>query len=125
MIFVFLKVGLEHTGDEIKKVLDLRITKTGQDGFHKGIIGKFLQVNHQGFFIGLPIQAETDQAIIVIDKFMGVAGFVHGFGYMLFRPFLEEEFDFKESWYRATARWCSFKVLEKQWLPSFLETKYR
>jgi hypothetical protein len=78
MIFVFLKVGLEHTGDEIKKVLDLRITKTGQDGFHKGIIGKFLQVNHQGFFIGLPIQAETDQAIIVIDKFMVVPGFVHG-----------------------------------------------
>jgi hypothetical protein len=77
MIFFFLQVGFQESEDEFGDFFDFVITQTGDQGLQKIIIGKFLQVNHQRFLVGFPVQTKTDQPLILIDKMMGMVSRIH------------------------------------------------
>lgn len=72
MIFRFTQMFFQQTGNKIKNFFQFFITQTLDQTFHEHVIRKFLQIVNDRIFIGFPVKTESDQALIVIDKFMGM-----------------------------------------------------
>jgi hypothetical protein len=70
-------MSFEEPGNRIEEIQYFLITQAGDDPGHQGIVGKFLKVDYQRFFVRFSVQPETDQTLILIDEMMGVFFFFH------------------------------------------------
>jgi hypothetical protein len=66
----------QQAGDEVERLGQFRVGHARDDGGHQGVVGKFLEMADHSALVRFPIQPETDEAGVRLDKMMGVFG--HG-----------------------------------------------
>jgi hypothetical protein len=59
-----------------KYFFKFRIAQVGNQVLHQGVVGKFLQIEQDGFFIGLTVKSKTHKALVGLDKIMGMDRFI-------------------------------------------------
>ena len=78
MILWFRQVSFEQTADEAEDVVQFVIAETFDKGLQQRIIGKFLQVIHDGVLVIFAVEPEADQPLVGFNELMRMCG--HGVG---------------------------------------------
>ena len=83
MILRFRQVTFEQTGNEAEDVVQLIIAESFDKSLQQRIVGKFLQVIHDGILVVLTVEPEADHPLVGFDELMRMCG--HGVGLSFFR----------------------------------------
>jgi hypothetical protein len=68
---VILRLGEmapEEMGQKVEHLTELVVRHAVNQDFHEGVVRKLLQIVDNGFFIGFPIKAVADHAVVGFDK---------------------------------------------------------
>ena len=72
MVFVFRNVLFEKFMDAVINFFQFRVGQPGDQGLHERVFGKFLQIEHDGLFVGFSVHAKGAQPLIGLDEVVGI-----------------------------------------------------
>jgi hypothetical protein len=68
VIFLVFEVLAHEMRHQFKELVDFLIAQARDHDFDEIVIGKFLQINHQGFFVHFAGKSEGYHSIVFINK---------------------------------------------------------
>jgi hypothetical protein len=79
MILRFGQVSFEQTADKAEDVVQFVIAEPFDKCLQQRIVGKFLQIIHDGVLVIFAVEPEADQSLVGFNELMRMCG--HGVGY--------------------------------------------
>jgi hypothetical protein len=83
MILRFGQVSFEQTADKAEDVVQFVIAEPFDKCLQQRIVGKFLQIIHDGVLVIFAVEPEADQSLVGFNELMRMCG--HGVGLSFFQ----------------------------------------